>query len=97
MRINNIQRGEIVTTSRKPAFQSKTTQTAKTVKTVEPLLPQSIIDHFGLNMDAAVKRTGEPSYTPAPLSVGEKLSKFFHNLQVDWSTHVDPNKPKSRF
>lgn len=99
MRVNNIQntRSEVVSTSRKPVFMSKTSQAVKTLEEVKPLLPQEVIDHFGLNMSAAVKYMGEQSYTPAPDTLGEKLAGYFHNLMVDWETHVDPNKQKSKF
>ncbi len=97
MRVNNIQnsqRSEIIATSRKTAFQAKPADTAKFV---EPLLPQEVIDHFGLNMNTAVKYRGEQSYTPAPDSLGERLAGYLHQLKVDWDTHIDPKHPKKSF
>ena len=100
MKINNIQntdRTEIVATNRKPSFLAKKINKPVVKVVAKPLLPQDVIDHFGLNMSTAVKYKGEPSYTPAPETVGEHLAKYFRSLGIDWETHVDPNKPKKRF
>ena len=97
MRVNNVQtcqKSEIVATSRKPVFQAKT---VKNTDFIEPLLPKEVIDHFGLNMDTAVKYRGQQSYTPAPDSLGEKLAGYLHQLQVDWETHIDPKHPRKSF
>ena len=112
MRINNIQRSEVITTNRRGigangvnrntvAFQSKAKKAEQAVKTtataVKPLLPQSVIDHFGLDMTTAVKYKGEPSYKPAPETLEENVKKFFHHLEIDWNTHIDPNKPRKSY
>ena len=76
-------------------------EAAKTVKTaaqaVKPLLPQRVIDRFGLNMTTAVNYKGKPSYTPAPDTVAPDIKRYFHMLEVNWSTRIDPKKPKKKF
>ena len=54
-------------------------------------MSQATIDHFGLNMECAVVNPAKPAIEPAPLSIGERLSNFLNNMEVDWRTHVDPN------
>lgn len=102
MRINNIQRGEIVTTNRRGiAFQSKAKSAEKiaktTVTTAEQLLPQSVIDHFGLDITKAVNYKGAPSYTPAPETLAPDIKNYFHRLEIDWNTRIDPAKHYKKF
>lgn len=102
MRINNIQRGEIITTNRRGiAFQSKAKSAEKIAKTTiaktEQLLPQRVIDHFGLDITKAVNYKGAPSYTPAPETLAPDVKSYFHMLEVDWATRIDPKKPKKSF
>ena len=84
--INNPSKNEIVVVNRKPAFKANTS-----------LLTEEVIKRFGLNMECAVKNPQISAFKPAPERVGEKLAKFFNNLEIDWRTHVDPNKKVRSF
>ena len=102
MRINNVQnfqRSEIVSTSRQPSFQAVQAKKAEKVAeaVAQPLLPQSVIDHFGLDITKAVKYKGEPNYTPAPEPLAENVKSYFHMLKVDWATRIDPSKQKKSY
>ena len=82
--VQNNQYNEVVVVNRRPSFQAK-------------MLSQKTIDHFGLNMESRVGYRGKQTYTPAPSSIGEDLANFFRKMEIDWDTHVDPNKPHRRF
>lgn len=112
MRINNIQRSEIITTNRrgvnfgtginnKISFRANAKNTEKIAKAaapaVKPLLPQHVINHFGLDMTTAVKYKGAPNYTPAPDTLAPDVKRYLNMLEVDWGSHIDPAKPKKSF
>ena len=60
-------------------------------------LSQATIDRFGLNMKTWTGYKGKPDYMPAPESVKSPLREFFHKLEINWNTHIDPTKKKRRF
>lgn len=98
MRISNVQnfkRNEIISTNRKSSFQSKKPETV--VKIAESPLSQRLIDRLGIDMTTEVGYKGEPNYTPAPASVGERLMNYFHKHMVDWATHVDTGKNVQKY
>jgi len=61
------------------------------------VLPQEVIDHFGLNMKSRVGYKGKPDYEPAPDNIQTDLKEFFRMMKINWKTHFDPSKPRRRF
>jgi len=58
------------------------------------IVPQRVIDLYGLNMETMIGYKGEKTFEPAPITVNEQLARFLNNLHVDWRTHIS-RKPKS--
>ena len=107
MRINNItstgayynrtapqrQLNEIVVINRKPNFQSK----ANVVKKSVSIVTETGVNKSGINMCCAVKNPVKLPFQPAPETLDKRIASFLNSLEVDWRTHVDPNKPKRSF
>ncbi|MBO6272182.1 hypothetical protein J6O48_05310 [bacterium] len=70
-------------------FSSKTAKASR--------VSQSVIDHFGLNMNTLVGYKGKPSYTPAPDTLPKDLKSYFDKLEIDWNTRVDIFEKRKRF
>ena len=66
----------------------------KTLVQSQSIIPQRLIDMYGINMETMAGYKGEKTFEPAPLNVEEKLAKFLNSLHVDWRTHIS-RKPKS--
>ena len=60
------------------------------VKTKD-ILPQSVINHYGLNMETLVGYNGEKTFMPAPKNIRADLAEFLNRLKIDWNTHVPQN------
>ncbi len=89
MRVGSVsvnQRNEIVVVNRKLGFQSSLNRPVK-----------NIIKDSGINMETSVGYNGKTHFTPAPISIGEKLANYFHKMEINWDTHVDPTKQRRRF
>ena len=53
-------------------------------------IPQSVIEHLGINIETMVGYSGKRTIAPVPETVDKKIANFLRKLQIDWNTHVNP-------